>query len=72
MTDVTTYEIGQKVRLLEGRVERIEQDRLKELEERAERMRQKNDAFMRWSLFGIILVAAVAWTVVIMLAVVER
>lgn len=72
MTDVTTYEIDHKVRRLEYRVERIEKDRLQELEQRNERMRQKTEAIMRWFTFGMVLIGAIAWTVVITLAISGR
>jgi hypothetical protein len=67
MTDVSTYDLSYKLKNLQDRVERIEKERLEELEQSNERMRRKNEAFMRWSLFGIILIAAIVWSVVITL-----
>ena len=63
MSDVSSYEF----KILVDRVEALEKENLRKLKERTERLRRQTEAIMRWSLTGIIFVAAIAWTVVLTL-----
>lgn len=63
MSDVSTYTLASKLSVLETRVENIEKQRLEELKEQSERYRRRTEFLMRWTLFGLVLVAAVLWTV---------
>ncbi len=72
MTEVSTYDLSYKLQNLQDRVDRIEKERLKELEERSRRAQERHEAFMRWFLFGMILILAIAWTAIITTAIVEQ
>jgi len=65
VTDVSTYDLSYKLQNLEGRVERIEQARLEEQQRERERRRQRDDALWRWFCFGMVLILAIAWTVIL-------
>ena len=77
MSDVDVYTVTSKVRVLESRVERLESERLKELElrteqakARAEREARKTEHLM-WGLwFALALAAAVSITIAVTKAVV--
>ena len=49
------------MRILEGRIETLEQARLDELKRKAEQEREKTERLHRWMTFGFMLVTAVAW-----------
>ena len=67
MADVSTYVLETKIQILEDRIKAIEQARLDELKRKTEAQRHKNELWMRWTTFGIVLVVAVAWAVLLTL-----
>jgi len=69
MADVSTYELDQRIGIIERRIETIEQRHLDDLKRNAEREKHKTEVLMRSMTFGLVLIAAVAWTVMITLAV---
>ena len=63
MGDVSSYEFE----IPKDRVERIEKERLREIQERTERLRRQTDAIMRWTLIGLWFIVAIALTVALTL-----
>jgi hypothetical protein len=67
MTEVSTYALDQRIRILEDRIKAIEKARLDEMKRKLEQEHRKTERLMRGMTFGFVLVAAVAWAVMLTL-----
>ena len=68
MADVDTHMLASKLSLLETRVERIERERIAELERQNERARRRSDLLWHLTLFGMLSILAVVLSVLLTLA----
>lgn len=69
MSDVSLYAVESKIQTLEIRVDTIEQDRKRRLEEKIERDRRRADLWLHLWLFASVLFFAIVMTVIVTLAV---